>query len=122
MARYSLYKWKTEEEGMSHEEALKITVDNFIYYDAPSSRELEYLNKMGIFVFTKYPIRIVKALARWVYKRPAELATVYSVDQLSMVNVAQTPFDSITVPGLDGVGIIQNFQDAYLLELPNMVF
>lgn len=72
-AKYSLYKYYTTKakEKLSHDEALQIASDNFINYDVPTAKGLQYLNDMGVVMFTKYNLRIQKALFQLLKKRPA---------------------------------------------------
>ena len=72
-AKYSLYKYYTTKakEKLSKDEALQIASNNFINYDVPTAKGLQYLNDMGVVMFTKYNIRIQKALFQLLKKRPA---------------------------------------------------
>lgn len=72
-AKYSLYKYYTTKakEKLSKDEALQIASENFINYDVPTAKGLQYLNDMGVVMFTKYNIRIQKALFQLLKKRPA---------------------------------------------------
>ena len=72
-SKYVMYKYYTQKakEKLSRDAALKIASDNFINYDVPTSRGLQYLNDMGVVMFTKYNIRIQKALFQLLKKRPA---------------------------------------------------
>lgn len=72
-SKYVMYKYYTQKakEKLSHDAALQIASDNFVNYDVPTARGLQYLNDMGIVMFTKYNIRIQKALFQLLKKRPA---------------------------------------------------
>ena len=72
-SKYVMYKYYTQKakEKMSHDEAIQTASDNFINYDVPTARGLQYLNDMGVVMFTKYNIRIQKALFQLLKKRPA---------------------------------------------------
>lgn len=72
-AKYTMYQYYTQKakDKLSHDEALQIASDNFINYDVPTSRGLQYMNDMGAVMFTKYNIRIQKALFQLLKKRPA---------------------------------------------------
>lgn len=74
-SKYVLYKHYTQKakEKLSHDEAIQMASDNFINYDIPTSRGLQYLNDMGIVMFTKYNVRIQKALFQLMKKRPASV-------------------------------------------------
>ena len=72
-SKYVMYKYYTQKakEKLSHDAALQIASDNFVNYDVPTARGLQYLNDMGVVMFTKYNIRIQKALFQLLKKRPA---------------------------------------------------
>lgn len=72
-AKYTMYQYYTQKakDKLSHDEALQAASDNFINYDVPTSRGLQYMNDMGAVMFTKYNIRIQKALFQLLKKRPA---------------------------------------------------
>ena len=72
-AKYTMYRYYTEKakDKLEHKAALQIASDNFINYDVPTAKGLQYLNDMGVVMFTKYNIRIQKALFQLLKKRPA---------------------------------------------------
>ena len=72
-SKYVMYKYYTQKakDKLSHDEAIQTASDNFINYDVPTARGLQYLNDMGVVMFTKYNIRIQKALFQLLKKRPA---------------------------------------------------
>ena len=72
-SKYVMYKYYTTKakEKLSNDEALQIASDNFINYDIPTGKGLQYLNDMGLVMFTKYNLRIQKALFQLLKKRPA---------------------------------------------------
>lgn len=74
-AKYAMYNYYTKNAGkkhqLNHEEAIQMSSDNFINYDMPTSKGMQYLNDMGILMFTKYNLRIQKALFKLLEKRPA---------------------------------------------------
>lgn len=74
-SKYVLYKHYTQKakEKLSHDEAIQMASVNFINYDIPTSRGLQYLNDMGVVMFTKYNVRIQKALFQLMKKRPASV-------------------------------------------------
>ena len=72
-AKYALYKHYTEnaETRMSHDRAITMANNNFINYDVPTSKGMQYANDMGLLMFTKYNLRIQRALFNLMAKRPA---------------------------------------------------
>lgn len=73
VARYALYEHATTrlKDPLSQADALRLAEDSFVNYDLPSHRTLQYLNDMGIVMFTKYYLRIQKVIMRLVRERPA---------------------------------------------------
>lgn len=72
-AKYVLYKQATtrRRDRLSHDEAIQLASDNFINYDIPTSAGMQYMNDIGLLMFTKYSLRIQKALFQLLAKRPA---------------------------------------------------
>lgn len=62
MAKYVVYKHVTTREGGNHQEGIELADKLFIAYDVPTSPMLQYLNDMGLVMFTKYYIRIQRAM------------------------------------------------------------
>lgn len=58
------------EEGASKEKALQSAMDTFVNYAKPSSSMEQYLNDIGLVFFTKYAIRILRALGQGVERKP----------------------------------------------------
>jgi len=63
-ARYAQYHLLVE-KGTSKEKATKIVRDNFINYNKPNSRFLEWANQNGFVMFTKYFTRIQRVITRY---------------------------------------------------------
>ena len=57
-------------KGVSHAERMNIIMDDFVNYNKPASSFEEYLNQMGLVMFTKYMKRIQRALKNFVNKKP----------------------------------------------------
>lgn len=74
-AKYALYKHLTEHarDRLSHTEALQRASDAFVNYDIPATATRQYLDDMGITMFTKYRIRIQRAMFYLMDKRPASV-------------------------------------------------
>lgn len=107
-AKYVMYKHYTQhaKEKLSHEEALQIASDNFINYDIPTSKGLQYLNDMGAVMFTKYAIRIQKALFQLLKKHPAAaIAQAALIGSLTNMDSALEPliWGNIGNPFREGV-------------------
>lgn len=62
-AKYSLATHLMR-QGKSMDDAIAVAQDNFINYDVPTSTGLDYLNRMGLFMFTKFFLRFQQVMMR----------------------------------------------------------
>ena len=62
-----------QRRGVSKEDAKLIVLDAFVNYSKPSSSREEYLNNMGLFMFTKYAKRIQRAIRHSGKKKPLNI-------------------------------------------------
>ena len=69
-AKYSLTRHRMA-EGMSSKDAIAEAQDAFINYDVPTGRGLDYMNKMGLFMFTKFLIRFQQVMVKQLEKNAA---------------------------------------------------
>ena len=129
-AKYVMYKHYTEaakgKDKLSHDEALQIASGNFINYDNPTSKGLQYLNDMGIVMFTKYNIRIQKALFSLMKRRPASvLSQALLVDTFTNVDTAIEPLIWMNIgnPLRDGVlGVPSALDEPLPIKMMTSVF
>ena len=74
-SKYVMYNYYrnnvAKKDRLDHDAAIQIASDNFINYDMPTSKGMQYLNDMGIIMFSKYNLRIQKALFRLLERKPA---------------------------------------------------
>jgi len=89
VARYALYQHLTtrKRHRMSHADAIQRASDMFINYDIPTHRMVQYLNDIGLLLFTKYYIRIQRAIFTLMREHPGR-------------GLLMTTLNSI-MPGLD---------------------
>ena len=59
-----------KEKGVSKEVRMNQIMDDFVNYNKPASSVEEYLNQIGLIMFTKYMKRIQRALKNFVNKKP----------------------------------------------------
>jgi len=71
-ARYAQYHLMVE-GGTPKAEAVKSVRDNFIDYNKPNSKFVEWANKNGFVMFTKYFTRIQRVLRNYGTRHPAKL-------------------------------------------------
>ena len=122
-AKYVLYKYYTEKapKKLSHEEALQEASDNFINYDVPTSPWMQYANDMGLVMFTKYNLRIQKALFKLLAERPASaLSQALIMDQFSSLPPGIDPivFNNVGMPFRDGAfGFMDVWDEPFPIKL-----
>jgi hypothetical protein len=74
--RYVLYH-HYKSKGMKHEDAVSKVMDEFINFDLPTHRTIEYLNSVGIIWFSKYQLRVLKQIKNIVKEHPfSSIATL----------------------------------------------
>ena len=72
-AKYVLYNYHTKKKGMTHAEALFESHEAFINYEVPSNKALQFLNDIGLVMFTKYYLRIQRVIYTLLRKHPASV-------------------------------------------------
>ena len=86
-AKYSLATQRMR-EGASMKESITEAQDNFINYDVPTGRGMDYMNRMGFFMFTKFFIRFQQVLLnRLHYKAGSTIGQHILVEQLGFSGV-----------------------------------
>lgn len=70
--KYALYKQEMR-KGNTSEAALKLARQVFIEYDVPTSKGMTFINDNGIFMFTKFTLRIMRVLVHFIKTRANKL-------------------------------------------------
>ena len=112
IARYALYQHLTINKNIPKEKAIVEIVDTFINYDIPTSPELQWLNDMGILMFTKFLFRIQRVILRTFIDNPIN-AMALQVIQDATINVADIPESSLFV---SSIGARWNFSPIKSIE------
>ena len=75
-SRYALYKHEMEKDidPKSKDEALKYARHAFVNYDVPTHKSIQYLNDMGLLLFTKYYLRIQFVFLKMLRENPGRAA------------------------------------------------
>lgn len=73
VAKYVLYNYHTKKKGMSHAEAIFESHEAFINYEVPTNKALQFLNDIGLVMFTKYALRIQRVVYRLLRDKPASV-------------------------------------------------
>jgi hypothetical protein len=82
VARYTMYQHLTTRkvEPMTEKDALSRSIDSFIMYDVPMHPLLQYADDTGLFMFTKYFLRIQRVLRTLYHENPARVAAGLMLD------------------------------------------
>ena len=111
-ARYALFE-KLKREGKSTKDAVGEVMDIFIDYDLPTHRLLQYGNDMGLLLFTKYLIRVIKIMYTTMRDYPARVLTqiilqnwlnfnvtdIYDTGLNPLSRVGTSVFEFVDAPG-----------------------
>jgi hypothetical protein len=111
-AKYTIYNHERN-KGVSHEDAVAVADRMFISYDVPTSPEMQALNDNGLVMYTKYYMRIQRALMYLIQEKPSGvvaqgalaygLGTMGALDPLVFTNVGN-PFGLAATDALSAVG------------------
>ena len=71
-AKYTLAK-HLQSKGTSFDEAIAVAQENFLNFDIPQGQGMDYMNKVGLFMFTKFFIRFQRVLTKLMLEKPAQL-------------------------------------------------
>jgi len=85
VARYALYK-DLQNKGVKKDAAILQVIDAFINYDVPTSPELQYLNDMGILMFSKFLFRIQRIIFNIFKDNPVNALSIQAL-QVGFGNV-----------------------------------
>jgi hypothetical protein len=102
VARYTLYQHLTNQKAkpLTKEEAIQEASDAFINYDIPMHRKMQYLDDMGLMMFTKYFLRIQKVLVKNLRDNPGRV--VGSIMMANYLGLGQTVHQEASMWGRIG--------------------
>lgn len=83
VARYTLYQHAVnrKKNPLSKAEAIQLASDSFVNYDIPMHRGLQYLDDMGITMFSKYFYYIQRVLLKLGKDRPVQMLMAAALHQ-----------------------------------------
>lgn len=106
-ARYVLYQHLTslKEDPMTPAEAIQEASEAFVNYDIPLHRKIQYLDKMGFLMFTKYFLRIQRVIRGRLREAPGKVALLMAaqnyfswlpsiIDSSMLVRFGNNPMNS----------------------------
>lgn len=122
VARYAMYEYYTKERGLKSEDAMHKVIDMFINYDVPTSPGMQYLNDIGILMFTKFLFRIQRIILKTFIDNPINSAAWAVFD--SAIYDAPDIVDSNIISTF-GLGRLrspaENIDDAFTFNALNWV-
>jgi hypothetical protein len=126
VARYALHQHliNRKRDPLSNADALAQAEEAFVNYDLPSHRSIQFMNDMGLVMFTKYYMRIQKVIARLVKQKPARVLGMVAashfieglesiVDSTWINRIGNNPFQwgALNYPGtLDELPVVKLLQ------------
>ena len=104
VGRFILYHHYTQTKKMSHKDAISKAVDEFINFDIPTHKSIEYLNSVGVLWFSRYQLRVLKHIKNVIAEQPFTALSVYLLSAFTGIG------DNIinSIPGFTK-GTFQNF-------------
>ena len=114
IARFALHKHNTEVKGMDKQKSLADVIKTFVEYDGPTSKQLQWLNDVGLFMFSKFLFRIQGVIFTIVKDHPANVLALLTMQSyfgeipdvmdsnlitgsiLGRVNLSLEPLDTAT--------------------------
>jgi len=122
-ARYVLYNHKVNNKNprkrLTPEQAAGEVMDIFIDYDLPTHQGLQYLNDIGILMFTKYLIRVQKIILKTFKDEPARALIVMLLNSFFLDGASIT--DSLMFFQTDPLSRITNPISSFLGTAPDLV-
>lgn len=83
--KYALYKQELR-KGKTKDEAIDLARTVFIDYDIPNSKAIQFVNDIGLWMFTKFALRIQRALIHYIKTKPGKLVAEHVVSSGVMGN------------------------------------
>jgi hypothetical protein len=94
VARYVMYQHRIsqEENPLSKAAAIQEVSEAFVNYDIAMHRNIQFMDDMGLFMFTKYFLRMQKVLLKMGRENPARVLALAAAD--SYLNLGSIVLDS----------------------------
>jgi hypothetical protein len=88
IGRYTLYQHYIKSEKKGHEEAMASVIDEFVNFNLPTHKMIEYFNQLGLLWFTKFGIRILKPIKNAAIDKPFDaLLSFMASEHIGMDNI-----------------------------------
>lgn len=103
VARYTLHKHNMD-NGINFEESIDNIMDTFVNYEDPTHKSIQWLNDMGILMFTKFFLRIQKVALRQMKEKPLNVLGLWATE-----SYLGTDLSSIDDSLMSGQNILNRF-------------
>lgn len=95
-ARYVLHEFN-KKRGISERDSLRDINEAFIFYDLPTSKQLQYANDMGWFMYSKYWLRRLRRIFKLFQTNPAN-AVAYKAMEDALNTDVEDIMDNLPTP------------------------
>jgi len=101
IGRYIMYKYYTVSlpaaQRMPHDKAIAKVMHQFVNFNLPSHKLMEWGNQVGLLWFTKYALGILKPIAQVVTEKPAESILAFaSAQSMGVSNIFESGLNDPT--------------------------
>jgi hypothetical protein len=101
-SRYALYKHLTtrKDNPLDKTSAIQDVIEQFVNYDLPTHRAIQYGNDMGVIWFSRYWLRIQKVIVRNFAENPARVLLGLTMQEVIGTDVPDNTDSSILGTGI----------------------
>ena len=92
-SRYAKYEYMTKFEGIEESIAMEQIMTDFVNYETPTNKYLQFANDYGLQMFTKYGFRILRVLSSLLEGRPLNALGFLVLNDVLAAGLA-SPFDA----------------------------
>lgn len=122
IGRYIMYKHYTglskKDGGLAHKEAIAKVLHEFVNYNIPANRMLDYLNATGFIWFSKYALGILKPIKDMIQDKP--FAALFSMTMAGIGDVSNVG-QAIPFINKDVIGMVDNAANKYVEVADNLI-
>jgi hypothetical protein len=122
VARFTLHQHNINKQKMSEEDSINNIVETFVNYDLPTHKSIQYLNDMGLVMFSKFFIRIQKVILRQLTQRTGNVISLFLIQQILGINISDIFDGAVVMPNTienkfaDPIGHIDTLASIHLFN------